>query len=232
MKQPRKEIIIISLGGSLIVPDEIDVRLLRDFTQFIHRQLRFGKKRFFIISGGGSTARRYRDAAAAVTRLTKDDLDWIGIHSTRLNGHLLRTVFRAVAHPRIVTDPLRDPLPRTHDVLVAAGWRPGWSTDYVAVQLARRVGAKVLVNLSNIEAVYERDPRKHPDAKKFTAISWKEFRRIVGNVWDPGMNVPFDPVASRLAEKIGMKVIITNGKDLANFKQWITTGRGDGTVIS
>lgn len=227
----KKEIIVISLGGSLIVPRQIDIPFLQDFKSFIETQIRALGARFFIIAGGGRTARNYRDAAAAVTQLTHDDLDWIGIHSTRLNGHLLRTVFRRVAHPRIITDPIRDPLPTTHDVIVAAGWRPGWSTDFVATKLAQRVGAKRLLNLSNIHVVHDRDPKKYKKTKRFSRMTWQQFRGLIGSRWDPGMNTPFDPVASRLAEKLGLEVIIMYGKDLRNVRRWLVEDRGKGTVI-
>ncbi|OGY79246.1 MAG: hypothetical protein A3B74_00115 [Candidatus Kerfeldbacteria bacterium RIFCSPHIGHO2_02_FULL_42_14] len=229
MKQ--KEIIVISLGGSLIVPQQIDIRFLKDFKSFIEAQTRALNARFFIIAGGGRTARLYRDAAAAVAKLTPDDLDWLGIHSTRLNGHLLRTIFRQVAHPRIITDPLRDPLPRSHDVVIAAGWRPGWSTDFVATKLAERVGARRLLNLSNIHVVHDRDPKQYKKTKRFSRMTWSQFRALVGSRWDPGMNTPFDPVASRLAQRLGLEVIIMYGKDFENVQRWLVENRGKGTVI-
>ena len=83
----------MSVGGSLIVPDDIDTDFLTQFKNLIHTQAAiYSGRRFIIIAGGGRTARRYQDAASAVTALTPDDLDWMGIHATRLNGHLLRTI--------------------------------------------------------------------------------------------------------------------------------------------
>ncbi len=100
----KKEIIIISLGGSLIVPNEIDFNFLKNFRKLILKYLK-KEKRFIIISGGGKTARNYQNAISKVVKITKEDLDWIGIHSTRLNAHLLRTIFRDWAYPKIITNP-------------------------------------------------------------------------------------------------------------------------------
>ena len=61
--------------------------------------------KFIIITGGGKTARKYQNSAKEITGLTRDDLDWIGIHSTRLNAHLVRTIFRKRAHPKIIKNP-------------------------------------------------------------------------------------------------------------------------------
>src|SRR3989344_8973609 len=96
---------IISLGGSLVVPPAgIDYKFLKKFRELILDQVKKGKK-FFLIIGGGVTARNYIAAADKVLKITDEDRDWLGIHSTRLNAHLLRTVFRDVAHPEIIKNP-------------------------------------------------------------------------------------------------------------------------------
>jgi len=229
MKKSSKRY-IISLGGSLIVPDEIDVKFLFGFKKVIESGINLGEK-FLLITGGGRTSRRYSEAAKALGDLNPDDLDWLGIHSTRLNGHLLRTIFRKHAHRRIITNPMR-PEKGDESVMIAAGYRPGWSTDYVAVLLAKKYKAEAIVNLSNIDYVYDKDPRKFKDAKPIKSIGWADFRKIVGNKWDPGLNLPFDPVASRLAEKMGLRVAILNGKNLPNLKNFLAGKKFKGTIIN
>lgn len=222
--------IVISLGGSLIAPKEgIDVAFLRRFSALIRKHVRNGK-RFVLICGGGVTARQYQQAARKVTKLTRDDLDWLGIHATRLNAHLIRTVLRSLAHPRIITDPNED-MPSRRPVIVGAGWRPGCSTDYDAVLLAERYGAGTVINLSNIPYVYDKDPRTNPDAVAFPKLTWKEYRRRFGTRWDPGLSSPFDPVASREAEKQKLRVIIAEGRDLANLDRMLRGKTFKGTVV-
>jgi uridylate kinase len=223
--------LVISVGGSLVVPNGgIDYVFLKDFKALITKHVKKGW-RFVIVVGGGGTARDYQKAARKVGKLTREDLDWLGIHSTRLNGHLMRTIFREIAHPVMLKDPSRPVRAWKKPVLVAAGWKPGWSTDYVATRLAKRLGSKVVVNLSNIDFVYDKDPRKHKDAEIICDISWKKFRAMVGNDWDPGMNVPFDPVASRLAHHSGIKVAVLNGKNLKNLEGLLVGERFAGTII-
>lgn len=233
---PNKNIYIISLGGSLIVPPAgIDHKFLKKFRQLIISEIKKGK-RFIIVTGGGNTARTYQAAARKTTQLTKDDQDWLGIHSTRLNAHLLKTIFRQYAHPRINKNPrtkedLSRHFAKGEGLMVAGGWRPGWSTDFVAVILAQRLGAKTLINLSNVEYVYDKDPKKFKGAKKIEKISWPDFRKIVGDKWDPGLNTPFDPIASQLAEKLKLKVVIMGGKNLDNLKKCLNNRKFKGTVI-
>jgi uridylate kinase len=231
----KKDITVISLGGSLIVPRHIDWQFLKKFHELIVSEVKKGK-RFAIITGGGYAAREYAQAANKVTNLTKDDQDWLGIHATRLNAHLIKTIFRKYANPRINKNPLTKVDLKSHfskgeGIMVAAGWKPGRSTDYVATIIAERIGAKKLINLSNIKYAYNKDPNKFKDAKIIKEIDWKNFRKIVGNRWDPGMNMPFDPVASKLAQKNGLEVVIAEGKNLENLMNILEDKKFQGTVI-
>ncbi len=221
---------MLSLGGSLIAPKEgFDVEFLRGFKKLILDFLKRGF-RFIIVCGGGQTARSYQALAREFGELTPEDIDWIGIHATRLNAHFMRTIFRPWAHPVVVKDPTRK-LKWTEKILVAAGWQPGWSTDYDAVKLAELYGAKIVINLSNIEYVCDSDPRKNPQAKKLERVSWPDFRKIVGDQWVPGANLPFDPVASREAEKNKLKVIVMSGRDLKDVAKAINGQKFKGTII-
>ncbi len=226
------ETVVMSVGGSLIVPDAIDILFLSELRNLIERQITVHKRRFIIIAGGGRTARRYQDAAAAVSELDPEDLDWMGIHATRLNGHLLRTIFRDVAHPVMVTNPdeILD-VPKDTPLIIAAGYRPGASTDLRAVQIAANVGATKVMNLSNIDYVYTEDPRKNPAAEKIESIRWADFMRLIPTEWNPGLSSPFDPVAARAAEAHDIEVAIINGEKIAEIENYLEGKAFVGTRI-
>jgi uridylate kinase len=234
MGNNHREKIVISVGGSLIVPNGgIDSVFLKQLNEFIREQLAKNKNRqFFLVSGGGMTTRHYQTAAREVLehQLTADDLDWIGIHATRLNGHLLRTIFRDIAHPVIIDDYsiIRKP---TESVIIGAGWKPGWSTDYDAVLVCEDYGAKTIINLSNINMVYDKDPRKYKDAKPLEKLSWDELKKLVGDKWIPGMHAPFDPIAAKRAQVLGIKLIIANGNNFDNLRNYFEEKEFVGTVI-
>ena len=230
MKQQKT--IIVSLGGSLIVPDGIDWKFVKGFKKVIEEKIAEGF-RFIIVTGGGRTARNYIEAGVKVGGVDSEDKDWLGIHATRLNAHFIRTIFKQYAHPTINKNPydLESFLKAKESILVAAGYRPGNSTDYIAVLLAKQFGARKIVNLSNIDYVCDKDPRKFKDAKKIKEIRWVDFQKIVGTEWDPGANVPFDPVASKHAAKEGLEVAIINGKNMANLKKYLGGEKFVGTVI-
>ncbi len=222
---------IISLGGSLIAtPQGIDWQFLKKIRQLVLTRVKKGDK-FFIICGGGVTARNYIDAANKVVPVTSDDSDWLGIHATRLNAHLIRTIFREVADPEIITNPTKE-FKSTKKLIIAGGWRPGWSTDYVAVMLAEKYKVKTVINLSNIDYVYDKNPKEFKDAKKLTDIDWREFRKLVGNKWQPGLNMPFDPIASKKAQQLGLTVAIINGKDIKSISDYLADKKFKGTIIN
>jgi uridylate kinase len=221
---------IISLGGSVIVPDKIDIEFLKRFKKLILNRVKKGDH-FIIVTGGGMTARNYQNAARAIGGGITEDFDWLGIHSTRLNGHLLATIFRTNCQKKIITDPIKDQIEAGKKIVVAAGWRPGWSTDYVCTILAKKYKIKTIINLSNISCICNKDPRKFKDAKPLGNLNWKEFKKICGGKWRPGLNSPFDPVASRLTEKLKIKVLVIQGNDLVNFESFLSGNNFKGTVI-
>lgn len=226
-----KETVVISVGGSLICPPAgIDAGFLRKFRALIEAHARKGF-RFVIITGGGRTAREYQNAARELKVLNREDLDWLGIHSTRLNGHLMRTLLRAQAYPVIITNAGK--LKKTSKpVIIAAGGRPGRSTDYEAVSYAKRLGVKKIINLSNIDHVYTKDPKKYPDASPIKEIPWRDFRKMIPTKWDPGIHAPFDPVASRDAQKAGIEVAIMDGANLSELTKYLAGKPFKGTRIS
>ena len=223
---------VISLGGSIVAPDGVDVPFLKDFVNLIRSFIEAdSNRRFIFVVGGGGPARHWQNAYRDVSGGAKDEeADWIGIMATRLNAQLVKAVMGEWCSQDVVTNPAEvDPL--TGRVLVAAGWKPGFSTDYDAVLLAERFKADAVINLSNIEKVYTADPKVDSNAKPIDKISWADFRAIVGDEWAPGKNVPFDPIASRHAEKIGLRVICAAGKNLENLKKILGGEDYIGTTI-
>ncbi|MFH1426391.1 MAG: UMP kinase [Candidatus Kerfeldbacteria bacterium] len=220
--------IVLSLGGSLIVPDEIQAGFLKQFAELIRS--RKDGYRFVIFVGGGSTARKYMEGASEAAQLTDEQRDWLGIHASHLNAHLLKMIFGADAAEKVINDPTQ-PVAFENLVTVGAGWKPGWSTDYDAVQVAASNGIDRVVNLSNIKYVYDADPKDNPEAKPIMDIAWPEFRKIVGNEWKPGLSMPFDPIAAKLAEEKGIEVVIADGTDIDNIGTILDGKEFSGTLI-
>ena len=225
----HKKTIVISLGGSLIAPNEVDVDFIKKFSELILSHSKKGIN-FFIITGGGSVARSYIEYAKNLNIKNTDDLDWIGIQATRLNAELLRSSFGDFAFSRIIMDP--DIIPDTDkSIIIGAGWKPGNSSDLAAVHVANTVNSKNLINLSNIDFAYDTDPKKNPNAKPIHESNWKDFRALLPTEWDPGLNAPFDPIAAEKAQELGLEVVILNGNNLDNLNNYIEDRDFIGTRI-
>lgn len=223
---------IIDLGGSIVAPPEgINTSFLADFRKFILNFLLEGKK-FIVVSGGGAIARDYQNAASRIIQLSYEDTDWLGIHATRLNAHLLRAIFFDVAHPVVLDDPTKEIEDENkYNLFIASGWRPGWSTDYVAVMLAKRFGVKEVIVATKIPYVYDEDIEKNGNAHPLKQVSWADYRKMVGDKWVPGLRSPVDPIAAKLAEGEGMKAIVVLGTDLDNLGKVIRGEEFKGSVI-
>ncbi len=226
------EVTVISLGGSIIVPDAVDVTFLKGFAQAVRDFLEnHGKQKLVLVTGGGAPARSYQQAYRnVVEEISAYQQDMIGIAATRLNAQLIYGILEDLCCPVIVTDPTAR-FSFSGKVLIAAGWKPGFSTDNDAVVLAERFGAKRVINLSNIPKVYSADPKLDPSATALDHIGWKEFRAMVGDRWEPGKNVPFDPIAAKRASEISLEVIAAEGRDIENTLRILEHREFIGTTI-
>ncbi|KKQ28248.1 MAG: hypothetical protein US42_C0001G0099 [Candidatus Magasanikbacteria bacterium GW2011_GWC2_37_14] len=222
---------IISVGGSIIIPKTgFDIKFLKKFRQLILGRVKKGEK-FVLVIGGGATCRVYQEALTSVVKLPNTDLHWLGIYTTWYNAEFVRLMFGNWAHDKVIKDPTQK-IKTKKPIVIAGGWEPGFSTDTDSVILAKQFGAKELLNLSNIDYVYDKDPRKFKDAKKIEKIGWQEFRKkIVGYKWLPGKNSPFDPIASDLAQELGLKVSVLNGNNLKEVEKALNCKPFKGTII-
>nr|QQK87222.1 uridylate kinase [Treponema denticola] len=227
---------VLSVGGSIVAPDKPDFDFLDKFSKTIRNWLlQDSSRKIIMVIGGGAPARDYQNAYRKVCDLRKapaknDEADWIGIMATRLNAQLVKAVFEDLCPTPVVYDPTTVDM-FGGQILVAAGWKPGFSTDNDAVVLAERFSGNLVVNLSNIAKVYTDDPKKNPEARPIDSISWEDFIKIVGTEWVPGKNTPFDPIASQRAQKAGIKVICAAGKDIENLENILNGKDFKGTVI-
>jgi len=222
--------LVMSLGGSLIAPKGVDINFLKKFRQLILDYTKKGNK-VILICGGGNTCRDYQKAAREVNlKVSNRDLDWIGIATTKLNAELVSAIFGKAAMESILVVPNKK-VRTNKKITVGAGYKPGSSSDKDAVLAAKAFGAKTVINLSNITYVYDKNPLKYKDAKPQKQMSWKKFFPLVGAKWVPGAHVPFDPVASRLAAKWKMKLVVMKGSDLANLNKFLLGKAFKGTII-
>ncbi len=223
---------VLSVGGSIVAPAEVDVVFVKEFARIVRSYLEEEEGRGLIfVCGGGAPARKYQQAyREIVEEAQSEEQDWIGIAATWLNARLLKAVFADYCKNELVVDPTAVDEMKGR-VLVAGGWKPGFSTDNDAVLLAERFGADTVINLSNIAKIYTADPKLDPEALPIDHIGWADFRKMVGDEWTPGRNLPFDPVAAKRGQELGLKVISAAGGDLSNIAAILRGQEFEGSVI-
>lgn len=231
MKNIKHNRYIISLGGSLIAPDQIDAQFLRNFRKLIFVQSNKGKK-FLILPGGGSTARKYQKAAKEIADVADTGLDWIGIDVNRFHAQWLTWIFGAEKYVP-VSNYGNFSWPKNSRIVVATGGiKPGGSSDSTSVVYALKLGIKTIINLTNVTGVYNKDPKKFKTARLIGTMTWKEFRAQFGTSRKPGQHKPFDPSVSKIAKKFGIRIVILNGRDLKNLENYLEGKPFKGTTIS
>lgn len=222
---------VLSLGGSIVSLDSgLNISFLKKFKKLIEKRISLGDK-FVIVVGGGFLARNSVKESLKVNKKSNNrDRDWIGIAATQLNAQIVKAVFSDSSYEFLSDDPYKK-IKTKKPIIFSGGYLPGSSSDLVAVILAKTYKASEVLNLSNIDYVYNKDPKLNSDAKKIKEISWDSFLNIVGSKWSPGLNFPFDPIASKMCREENIKVTVLNGKNISNLEKYFSGEKFKGTEI-
>ncbi|MHA1652498.1 MAG: UMP kinase [Candidatus Thorarchaeota archaeon] len=222
---------VLKLGGSLLYSDagEVNLDRIRAYADTLTNLIQTGH-RFVVIVGGGRPARTFVSAARALGA-NEAQCDWLGIKIARLNAELFCAALGDLAYPNVV-DSL-DELETgfcTGRVVLMGGLTPGQSTNAVAALAAELVGADILLNATNVDGVYDRDP-KSPGAKRLERVTIRELERILsGGGTRAGEYRLFDPVAIRVVARSRIRTVIFDGRDPQNLAR-IIGGERVGTTI-
>ena len=227
MKHDMKSTITLSLGGSIINPGEIDKKYLTEFSKMIIELI--PKYKFIIVCGGGKVARQY--IKGLPDGLTEGERDYMGIAATWLNAQLLSYYFKGYCSPILprVVEKLTEQMQK-YDIGLSGGFLTSVKTDEDAAIIADLYGSPILVNITNVDGIYDKDPKKYLDAKKYEKLSYKQFYEIVNPLsLGAGSNAPFTLIAAKICERTNMRIIISS-KDINKVKDAIE-GKNVGTVI-
>ena len=225
-----KEVVVLSLGGSLIIPDKVDVVFLKKFKKFILQNTKTHK--FVIVCGGGSLARKY--IAALKSAGSSVHLQGLaGIASTRTNARFMSYFFIRDSEkgiPHHVKD-IKRLLEKQDFVFCGAlTYKTGATTDAQAAEIAASFKAP-FINLTNVSGLYNKNPLKHKDAKFIPEITWKEFHKMATKEkFKPGQHFVIDGTASGIILKHKVKTYIL-GRDLSQLENVLKGKRFRGTLI-
>ncbi len=220
--------VVISLGGSVIVPDKVDHRFLDEFKKVISR---FSKNnKIVIVTGGGHTAREYISALRR-EKLNENVYSWVGIATTKLNARLIASYFKNIKKIPDSLKEVKNSLRRRNIVVCGAlGFQPGMTSDGDAAQIARYLKADMFINVTNVKGLYDKDPKKYKNAKFILKISFDEFWDIAEHIrFEAGQHFVLDQYAADVIRKSKIKTIILSG--LKNLENCLKGKRFTGTVV-
>jgi len=225
--------VVLSIGGSSIIPDgKPDLAFLRALSALIKKS----KNSFGILCGGGTLARVYASAARELGA-SEYEADSIAIRSTRQNAALLLAALKSAGvdvHGRVIDDfELAKEPARENKAVVMGGTIPGITTDTDSVLLAEAVGAGRLVNVSNVDAIYDSDPRKNPNAKRYVKMGYEELIALASQSDKrmAGTNFVFDLLACKLIARSKIETHFVSYKKMDDLEAAIEGKKHGGTVV-
>lgn len=223
-------IVAISIGGSVLFPENPDPAFIKELASLLLRKAR--RHRLLVVVGGGEQARRYIGLCRA---LGADEtfLDEVGIRVTRLNASVLLAAVRKRAYPKVAED-LDEAVAASHrhPIVVMGGTHPGHTTDAVTVFAAEKAGAERIVITTNVAGVYTSDPHRDPRAKLLRCLTPSRLIEIVGGMaHEAGSKGVVDPLGARLIARSGITTCVLDGRDLKSLSAAIEGRRFRGSVI-
>lgn len=221
--------IVISLGGSVIVPDEINQEYFKKFADFVKEVHK--RHRIAIITGGGKLARRYIEIARRFGA-NEAFCDIIGIEATRLNSRLMIAAIGEDAN----SEPLKEFEEARNlidsKIIVMGGTHPGHSTDAVSAILAEYINADLLINATDVNGIYDKDPNNHKDAVMYKRLSADQLVDIVkSHSLGAGDYKLIDILAAKVIQRSKIRTIFLNGNNFENMRNAINGKKFVGTVI-
>lgn len=225
------KIIVISLGGSLIVPEKVDFKFLRDFRKTIRKY--YKEWRFVIVCGGGSIARKYIEILEKEGIKDEKELSMAGIKITRMNAEILIELFGKEANDKLPMNmqEVKNNLHKNKVVICGAlRYAPKSTSDGTAAKLAHFLKSE-FINMTNIKGLYTANPLTNKKAKFIPYESWKDFDKRANKIkYHSGQHFVLDQKAATMIHKYKVKTYII-GKDVKNIYKILRGKKFTGTSI-
>ncbi len=228
----NEKIFVVSVGGSAIVKEKIDTVLIAKLASLFD-ELFSNERKFVIVVGGGKLARDYV-AAAKTLGASNFSLDEIGIKATRINAKLFIEALNN-AYPEVCTN-IKDSkkIIGINKIPVFGGLMPGFTTDAVSALIAEFLNA-TFVNLSNVDGIYNKNPKEYSDAVRYETLNYRELIRIIAKstalAANPSQNVILDLPCALILARSKIPCHVTSAFDLENLRNLFLGREFKGTKI-
>jgi len=220
---------VISIGGSAIVPDEIDIKFLKQLKKTVSKLSKNNK--LVIVCGGGKPARDYIKAAKQFN--VSDSMSCLaGIQSTKLNATLVSLIVHGNPFMPNSLKEVKYALNKRNIVVIGAlGFQPNMTSDGDAAQVAAYLNAEMFINVTDVAGLYDKNPKEFKNAKFIPKISFEDFWKIASKIkFKAGQHFVLDQSGAKIIKQHKIKTVIVKGMD--NLEQVILGKKFKGTVIS
>ena len=221
--------IIVRVGGS-VVGSPLNASLIGKYVDLLKSLKQQGHEVVAVV-GGGSLAREFIKIAANLG-LEEAQKDWAAIHVSRLFAQLfvLGLGDEGCGKVPVSLDEAEECL-SSGKIVVLGGLRPGMTTDSVAALVGERVNADLLVKGSNIDGIYNKDPRKYFSAKRLDLVKFEDLGKIFeADSHCAGINQVIDPEAIKILSRSRLRTIVVDGYKSQNVLDAVN-GKKIGTVV-
>jgi uridylate kinase len=222
--------VVIRIGGSVIA-SPTNLPIINQYAKLLEKLRKNGYEVMTVV-GGGALAREFIKIGNQLG-LAEEAQDWLAIHISRLYALLLSLKLGKKGTetiPRSIGNAVK--ALEKDKIVIMGGLKPGMTTDTVAAYLAQETKAQLLVKATDQDGIYNKDPRKHTNARKLDKITYHDLTQLFAqNRHKAGIHQILDPVAVKILYKTNIKTIIVNGYDPQNVQQAIE-GKKIGTVIT
>ena len=223
------EKVVVSIGGSILVPGNRDSDYIKKLAHMLEEAHK--KVQIVVVCGGGKIARYYTETGKELGGDTYQ-LDMLGIGITRLNAGLLAISLGDLSSTDIpLTTENAARRSASKNIVIMGGTEPGHTTDAVSAMVAKEMHADRIINATSVDAVYSDDPKKDPDAKRFSRLTIKELGDLVYKEHGAGRSSVFDPLGVKIASEEKIDILIVDGRDLDDLKNAILGNGIKGTFI-
>jgi uridylate kinase len=226
----KKEFMVLSLGGSLIIPEEVNVKYLKEFKKTILKNT--NKHKFIIVCGGGSVARKYISALREFG-INEKLQNFSGISATRMNARFMNYFFNINQEKGIPhTMKLLKKYLKKEDIVFcgALEYKPNQTSDSTAAEIASTLRCQ-FVNLTDVPGLHDKNPKEYKDAKLIPQISWEDFNKLVNKIkFKPGQHFVLDQNAAKIIMKKRITTYII-GKNMNEFNNLLKNKKFKGTTI-
>jgi uridylate kinase len=223
--------LIFALGGSVVVPvDKVDTAYAKEFAAMIKELSK--KNTIGIVVGGGKTARKAIEKVRAAGG-NQAECDYAGIDASRENAAAVGKII-GLKQSKIPENfkEAREILDK-NGIVIMGGTEPGHSTDAVAMILGEYCNADLILNLTNVAGIYDKDPKANRDAKMLKEISAAKLEQMVAGILQhAGKYELLDLVAVKILQRSGIRCISLNGRDLENVRNAVEGRDFVGTAIN